>query len=200
VLSLVTGADAGVEAVEALLLLAEWVSHWPPPQTAVGRGEEDKVAWMYVGTALRLGYFLDLDRTIFNLESSKEESPSLARRRLAWAGRLESSSLLKVHSDNYLACYICDRNVSVRLGKGFWSRGPGPMIWLRSKDFPSLQPASRKDDDYATIFQANLELTQLFSNAHDILYSRKGRGWKLMLEGDYVKYIARIRVIESCFF
>jgi hypothetical protein len=86
---------------------------------------------------------------------------------------------------------MCDRNVSVRLGKGFWSRGPGPMTWLRSQDFPSLQPTSHNDDDYATILQANLELTQIFSNAHDILYSRKGRGWKLMLEGDYVKYIAR---------
>jgi hypothetical protein len=93
--------------------------------------------------------------------------------------------------DTSAACYMCDRQVSVRLGKGFWSRGPGPMIGLRSQDFPSLQPVSHKDEDYATIFQANLELTQLFSNAHDILYSRKGRGMKLMLEGDYVKYIVR---------
>lgn len=84
---------------------------------------------------------------------------------------------------------MCDRDVSVRLGKGFWSRGPGPMTILHSQDFPSLQPASDMDDDYATIFQANLELTQLFSNAHDILYSRKGPGWTLMLQGDYVKYI-----------
>lgn len=37
--------------------------------------------------------------------------------------------------------------------------------------------------------QANLELTQLFSNAHDILYSRRGRAWKVMIEGDYIKYI-----------
>jgi hypothetical protein len=84
--SLATGADAGVEGVEALLLLAEWVSHWPPTETAVGRGEEDKVAWMYVGTALRLGYFLDLDRTTFTIENGGEDTSSLARRRLAWAG------------------------------------------------------------------------------------------------------------------
>jgi hypothetical protein len=93
--SLLTGADAGVEAVEALLLLAEWVSHWPPPQTDIGRGEEDKVAWMYVGTALRLGYFLDLDRTAFDRENGEEEIPSLARRRLAWAGILKPTTFLK---------------------------------------------------------------------------------------------------------
>lgn len=84
---------------------------------------------------------------------------------------------------------MCDRNVSVRLGKAFWSRGPHPTSGSRAQDFPSLQPAYSGDEDYATIFQANLELTQLFSNAHDILYSRKGRGWKLMIEGDYIKYI-----------
>lgn len=88
VLSLVTGGDADVEAVEALLLLAEWVYHRPPSKTKVGRGEEDKVAWMYVGTALRLGYFLDLDRTSFNPEIVKE-TLGLSRRRLAWAGMLE---------------------------------------------------------------------------------------------------------------
>lgn len=87
---------------------------------------------------------------------------------------------------------MCDRNVSVRLGKGFWSRGPGPTNGLKSHNFPPLQPMSPGENDYATIMQANLELTQLFSNAHDILYSRKGRGWRLMIEGDYIKYIVSI--------
>lgn len=60
---------------------------------------------------------------------------------------------------------------------------------LREKDFPSLQPTHHHDEDYATILVANLELTQLFSNAHDILYSRKDRGFRNVLQGDYVKYI-----------
>jgi hypothetical protein len=98
VLSLVIGGDADVEAVEALLLLAEWVYHRPPSETEVGRGEEDKVAWMYVGTALRLGYFLDLDRTSFNPEIAKEEALGLSRRRLAWAGMLEPRTFPKDHS------------------------------------------------------------------------------------------------------
>ena len=84
--SLLAGGDADVEAVEALLLLAEWVSHWPIPNSDVGRGEEDKTAWMYVGTALRLGYFLDLDRTTFSPETDEERLSTLARRRLAWTG------------------------------------------------------------------------------------------------------------------
>lgn len=84
--SLLAGGFADVEAVEALLLLAEWVSHWPISYSDVGRGEEDKTAWMYVGTALRLGYFLDLDRTTFSPEANKEQLSTFARRRLAWTG------------------------------------------------------------------------------------------------------------------
>ncbi len=53
--NILAGADANVEAVEALLLLSQWVSHRPQVASIVGRGEEDRVAWMYIGTALRLG-------------------------------------------------------------------------------------------------------------------------------------------------
>ena len=84
---------------------------------------------------------------------------------------------------------MSDRQVSVRLGKGFWSRGPGPMAYLRAEDFPQLRWTSPGSEDYSEIFQANLELTLILSNAHDMLYSTKGKGWKLMLEGEYVKYI-----------
>jgi hypothetical protein len=141
------GADCEVEAVEALLLLAEW-----EPQglrnriEEVGRGEEDRAAWMHVGIALRTGYFLSLDRTSFRNESA-EEAKVDSRKRFAWAN-----------------CYISDRLISVRVGKAFWSRGPGPMTGLSSTDFPSLAPQSPDDEDYGKIFQATLELTQLYSN------------------------------------
>ncbi|KAG9237316.1 hypothetical protein BJ875DRAFT_370253, partial [Amylocarpus encephaloides] len=172
---ILAGADANVEAVEALLLLSQWVSHRPQASIAVGRGEEDRVAWMYIGTALRLGYFLGIDRTSF--KSDSHEDPAIFnRKRLVWS-----------------ACYICDRQVSVRIGKGFWARGPGPLSGLRSSDFPTLQPSSPSADDYSLIFQANLELTQIFSNVHDILYSSKGHGWKEMLEGRYAKYLDDFR-------
>jgi len=173
--TILAGADADVEAVEALLLLSQWVSHRPQASIAVGRGEEDRVTWMYIGTALRLGYFLGIDRTSF--KSDTREDPAIFnRKRLVW-----------------MACYICDRQVSVRVGKGFWSRGPGPLSGLKSTDFPTLQPISQDGDNWALIFQANLELTQIFSNVHDILYSSKGHGWKEMLEGRYAKYLDDFR-------
>lgn len=174
---ILSGADADVEAVEALLLLSQWVSHRPQSTLAVGRGEEDRVAWMYIGTALRLGYFLGIDRTSFKSDPNEDQA-IFNRKRLVWS-----------------ACYICDRQVSVRIGKGFWSRGPGPLSGLRSSDFPTLQPPpnSQNSDDWSRIFQANLELTQIFGNVHDILYSSKGHGWKEMLEGRYTKYLDDFR-------
>lgn len=170
------GHDCEVEAVEALLLLAEW-----EPQglrnriEAVGRGEEDRSAWMHVGMALRTGYFLALDRTAFRQESA-EEARIDGRKRLAWAN-----------------CYVSDRLISVRIGRAFWSRGPGPMTGLSSQDFPSLQPLSPTDEDYAKIMQATLDLTQLYSNVHDILYSGMRTSGQMMLMGDYVKYVDDFR-------
>lgn len=172
---ILAGADADIEAVEALLLLSQWVSHRPQASVAVGRGEEDRVAWMYIGTALRLGYFLGIDRSSFKPDS-REDPKLFNRKRLTW-----------------LACYMCDRQVSVRVGKGFWSRGPGPMTGLKGSDFPSLSSQSPEGDNWALQLQANLELIQIFSNVHDILYSSKGHGWKEMLEGRYAKYLDDFR-------
>jgi hypothetical protein len=172
---ILAGADADIEAVEALLLLSQWVSHRPQTEITVGRGEEDRVAWMFIGIALRLGYFLGLDRTSFKGDTN-EDATKFVRKRLVWT-----------------ACYVCDRSVSVRLGKGFWARGPGPLSGLNYSDFPSLQPTPADKDDWSKIFQANLELTQIFGNVYDILYSSKTHGWKQMLEGRYAKYLDDFR-------
>ena len=178
---LISGVAAGhevdVEGVEALLLLAEW-----EPQGLrnhihkIGRGEEDRSAWMHVGIALRTGYFLALDRTAFRQESV-EEAKIDGRKRLAWAN-----------------CYVSDRLISVRIGRAFWSRGPGPMTGLSTQDFPSLQPLNPGDEDYAKIFQATLDLTQLYSNVHDVLYSGMRTSGQMMLMGDYVKYVDEFRM------
>ncbi len=171
------GHDVEVEGVEALLLLAEW-----EPQGLrnhihkIGRGEEDRSAWMHVGIALRTGYFLALDRTSFRQES-EEEAKIDGRKRLAWA-----------------SCYVADRLISVRIGRAFWSRGPGPMTGLSSQDFPSLQPLNPGDEDYAKIIQATLDLTQLYSNVHDVLYSGMRTSGQMMLMGDYVKYVDEFRM------
>lgn len=167
---LVYSGIGSVEAVEAMLILAEWVPRRPHSTPAVGRGEEDQAAWMYVGTAVRLGYLLGIDRSGFRQER-ESQSADLNRKRLAWA-----------------ACYMSDRQISVRVGKAFWSRGPGPMTALRAEDFPSLKARPNSaDDDHGAIFEANLALTQLFSNAHDVLYATKDRSNQLNFGGEYVK-------------
>lgn len=173
---IMAGSDAELEAVEALLILSQWVSNRPQHSVTVGRGEEDRVAWMYVGLALRLGYFLGTDRAAFKPDS-REDSQLYRRKRLVWT-----------------ACYMLDRQVSVRVGKGFWSRGPGPLSGLKGSDFPSLLEQSPEGDNWGSIFQANLELTQIFSNVYDILYASKGHGWKEMLEGRYAKYLDDFRL------
>lgn len=106
VADLVYSGCGSVEAVEAMLILAEWVPRRTHATPTVGRGEEDQAAWMYVGTAIRLGYLLGIDRTGFRAEN-EGQSADLNRKRLAWA-----------------ACYMSDRQISVRIGKAFWSRGP----------------------------------------------------------------------------
>lgn len=174
--SIAAGTDCDVEAVEALLLLAEWVPHGLRKSGhAVGRGEEDRTAWMHVGIALRTGYYLGLDRTSFRSEDL-EEAKAISRKRLAWT-----------------CCYISDRLISCRIGKAFWSRGPGPMTGLSSQDFPSLQPVNEGDENHARIFTAILDLTQIYSNVHGILYTATRANSQMILMGDYVKYIDEFR-------
>ena len=110
---LVYSGCGSVEAVEAMLILAEWVPRRAHATPTVGRGEEDQAAWMYVGTAIRLGYLLGIDRTGFRIEN-EGQSADLNRKRLAWA-----------------ACYMSDRQISVRIGKAFWSRGQSHAICLQ---------------------------------------------------------------------
>ena len=46
-----------------------------------------------------------------------------------------------------------------------------------------------ENNDEAAVFQANYELTQLFSNAHDILYASRDHRDRLFSTGDYAKYL-----------
>ena len=67
------------------------------------------------------------------------------------------------------------------------------MTTLRREDYPSLLPQSPNEEDYASIFQATLELTQLFSNVHDVLYSNPGSSFRSHLSGGYIKFIDDFR-------
>ena len=175
--ALAAGGPGNVEAVEALLLLAEWTPYASRSDIGnVGRGEEDREAWMHVGTALRIGYYLGLDRYSFAVRGDDVKDPQWQRKRLVWT-----------------ACYISDRQISIRLGRAFWSRGPGPLTTLRKEDFPMLAPSNEAEEDFASIFQATLELTLLFSNVHDVLYSNPGNSMRSHLSGGYIKYIDDFR-------
>ena len=85
--NLAAGGDADVEAVEALLILAEWAPYTQRASGKVGRGEEDKESWMHVGLALRIGYFLGLDKYSFWVVDDGKDSQH-NRKRLVWTGKV----------------------------------------------------------------------------------------------------------------
>ncbi|OAA56242.1 fungal specific transcription factor domain-containing protein [Niveomyces insectorum RCEF 264] len=160
-----------VGAVEALLILAEWAPQRRQNKPTIGRGEEDQGAWMQIGMAIRLAYLQGLEQSTV-LQDKAQRSPDTERQRIAWT-----------------ACYMSDREVSIRLGKGFWSRQPGPSSVLNANDFPTLRAQQVGSSDLAQLFHARLEMIQLFSNAHDILYSSTTHREQLFTGGEYVRYI-----------
>ncbi|KAF4925827.1 hypothetical protein CGCVW01_v003367 [Colletotrichum viniferum] len=91
--------------------------------------------------------------------------------------------------DVVLVTYLSDRQISIRMGQAFWSRGPALSARFTADDFPSLQPQYTSGEDFASLLQAQVELTTLFGNAHDILFASKQRTGELMNRGDYTKYI-----------
>lgn len=75
------------------------------------------------------------------------------------------------------------------MGQSFWSRGPSLSTKLTAKDFSSLQPRSKDDDDYASILLSTVELTQLLHNVHDVMYSSRSRTLSMIFTGDYNRYL-----------
>lgn len=89
---------------------------------------------------------------------------------------------------------MADRQISVRLGQSFWSRGPSLNANFTAKDFPSLRPVSGNgSEDFASMTQASLELTQILHNVHAVLYSSKDRTLAMFLEGNYARYLDDFR-------
>ncbi|KAJ6070905.1 hypothetical protein N7467_012224 [Penicillium canescens] len=177
ILSVVLGTSGTrhVETVEGLLLLAEWVPHINThlsSKTQSSDDNEDTAAWTLVGLAVRQGYLLHLDKYSFRKEAKGEIKAISDRKRLAWT-----------------FTYLSDRQISIRMGQAFWCRGPGLSTRFTADDYPTLQPKHAYEDDYAAILQAQVELTTLFGNVHDILYASKSRTVQLMLMGDYTKYL-----------
>ncbi|QGA20081.1 hypothetical protein EYB26_007781 [Talaromyces marneffei] len=152
---IIAGKKCGVEAVEALLLLAEWVPPGVHSEPARGYcGNEDMAAWMHIGLAIRIAYILRLDRAMF--DDLRNGIVSLSREKYAW-----------------LACYLSDRQISVRIGRPFACRGLEPSILFGNSSLPSVNssdPQSTEDNDFVHLFRARLELTQIFTNVHEALY------------------------------
>lgn len=101
----------------------------------------------------------------------------------------EYSARLLTFSGVREACYMSDRQVSIRVGKGFWSRGPGPSTLITPTNLPAFEGQQGGGDDLALLFQAHMELTQLYSNARDVLYPSTSHREHLYLGGEYVRYI-----------
>lgn len=84
------GKKCGVEAVEALLLLAEWEPPGILSEPTRGHcGNEDMAAWMHIGLAIRIAYVLRLDRAMF--KDLRNGIVSLSRERHAWLGEWSTS-------------------------------------------------------------------------------------------------------------
>ena len=89
--------------------------------------------------------------------------------------------------------YISDRQISVRMGQSFWSRGPSLSTTFTAEDFPSLRLKADAAHKYAHVLQATLELTQLLHNVHDILHASKERSAQMVRRGDYNRYLDDFR-------
>ncbi|KAI9924171.1 hypothetical protein MW887_007121 [Aspergillus wentii] len=158
-----------VGTVEGLLLLADWIPYIVT-ESAPGRRNfiEDNTAWSLVGQAVRHAYLLRLDRSSFQDHIAEGPMEEASRRRLAW-----------------IFVYLADRQISVRMGQSFWSRGPSLSSRLSLEGFAALRPQSTADEDYPSILLATVELTQILHNAHDILYSSEYQTANMIRRGDY---------------
>ncbi|KGO45237.1 Transcription factor, fungi [Penicillium expansum] len=180
---LATPSTLRVGSVEGLLLLAEWVPYmqletcsypnmFPRNLSAV----EDNMAWSLIGQAVRHSYLLRLDKASFR-ETAVGESQELENRNLlAW-----------------IFVYISDRQISVRMGQSFWSRGPSLSTNFTANDFPSLRLGADAEHKYSHVLQATIELTQLLHNVHDTLYASKERTTQMVRRGDYNRYLDDFR-------
>lgn len=116
---LAAGSDGSIGAVEALLILAEWAPYTQRSQSGfIGRGEEDKESWMHVGVALRIGYFLGLEKFSFR-SADESKDPLLARKRLVWTGMTEASQNWELQTNA-----ASTQHVTCRIGR-FLSESEG---------------------------------------------------------------------------
>ncbi|KAK9317220.1 hypothetical protein V1524DRAFT_423613 [Lipomyces starkeyi] len=178
---LVFGIEPTVGAIESLLLLSENIPRLPNVDTYKLSYHEERMAWNFIGLAIRLSYYLGFDqKTMVNLTDKMDDETH--RERLVWT-----------------YCYMHDRQASIRLGKAFWSRGPGlcfqnpdvgaSIMSDSSLNFPTLAISNGNHEDYSSHVQAHIELTQILTNIHDTLYPSRDRTIALALVGEYYRIL-----------
>ncbi|OWZ76656.1 specific RNA polymerase II transcription factor [Cryptococcus neoformans] len=201
-----TGLPGSVGFVEGVLLLAEHLPRergTPPRGTSVDmlagpgtesagvHGTDNRRSWSLIGLAIRAAYLLGLDQISLEIDESSR-TPDVERARSVWTW-----------------CYLYDRTIGLRTGLAFWSRGPALCFVGYSHisqtgevaarlNFPlQLSPGAELDgtahDDSASLMQSLVELTQVMTNAHDILYPSKLRTEVLVKQGEYFLFLDHFR-------
>ncbi|WWD03753.1 hypothetical protein V865_001809 [Kwoniella europaea PYCC6329] len=201
------GLPGSVGFVEGVLLLAEHLPREraaPPksyslnmlsgPGTEVTgeHGTDNRRSWSLTGLAIRAAYLLGLDQIALEINED-ERTPDVERVRSVWTW-----------------CYLYDRTID-KTGLAFWSRGPSLCFIGYSHisqtgeaaarfNFPlQLSPGNGNEnedsthDDSASLMQALVELTQIMTNAHDILYPSKSRTAVLVRQGEYFLFLDHFR-------
>lgn len=191
-----SGSATSVGFVEGVLLLAENLPREVSKRTSellsggedsVGlHGTENRRSWALTGLAIRAAYGLGLDQIAIEINEA-ERTADLERARSTWTW-----------------CYLYDRTIGLRTGLAFWSRGPSLCFVGYShisqtgeraavSNFPYMlnhgpaSPSTDNDTDSASLMQSLVELTQIMTNAHDILYPSKTRTDILVRQGEYFK-------------
>lgn len=180
----ITGTNESLEMIEGLLLLSEY-----PPNMghSTGLRFEDRMCWMTVGTAVRLGYLLGLEQLVMQPDDVEEKfSDDRARGKIVWS-----------------YCFCLDRQISIRVGKPFWHRSPGMTIqhmhFDPADDFPQMRQIEGLQDDYAAYLQCLMHITQILSNAHDLLYPSKSHSFAIAKSEHYYKHIDEFTEALSAF-
>ncbi|WVQ74282.1 hypothetical protein IAR50_003879 [Cryptococcus sp. DSM 104548] len=200
------GLQASVGFVEGVLLLAEYLPKEggrPAKEVSmeilgVGgsgkghaeaggmHGSDNRRSWALIGIAIRAAYLLGLDQIALEIDESRR-TPDVERAR-----------------------------TRLRTGLAFWSRGPSLCFVGYSHisqtgqaaarlNFPyqlSQSPGSSTDDqqhdDSASLMQSLVELTQVMTNAHDILYPSRLRTETLVRQGEYFLFLDNFkRALDS---
>lgn len=200
------GFQPTIGFVEGVLILAEnlprdrlgpMASAMAGPRGEVQglHGTENRRAWALVGTAIRAAYGLGLDRLALE-DIDGERDADLERARGVWTW-----------------CYLYDRTLGLRTGLAFWSRGPALCFQGFSdisqtgeaaarENFPYMLLAGAEETydsyDSASMMQATIELTQIMTNAHEVLFSTPSRTSALVAKGEYYKFLDHFRrALES---